>query len=301
MRDDDAGGVAQHPPQRRLDERLGVHVERGQGVVEDQDARPREHRAGEREPLPLAAGQRHALLADAGVEAPRQVVHEPGLRDLERLVDVLVGGVGPAEQRGSPARSSRTASAPRTRSRRSAAGCPARSSRTSTPSTVMRPAVTSYSRGTSEVSTVLPEPVAPTTATRLAGRDLEVDVVQHEPRRAGRGTRSRRPRSAGGRAAARARRGPDDDRRRGVEDLQDPGGGGHRLLGHREDVAQGRDRPHQRQHQRDERDQRAEGELARGPRRARRAAARRRRRGSGSPRGRSRTATDSRTLSIEVS
>ena len=37
------------------------------------------------------------------------------------------------------------------------------------PSIVMRPAVTSYSRGTSEVSTVLPEPVAPTTATVSPG------------------------------------------------------------------------------------------------------------------------------------
>ena len=76
---------AQHPAQRLLDELLGVHVERGEGVVEDQDARLGEHGAGQREPLPLAAGQRHALLADPGVEAPGQVVDELGLRDLERL------------------------------------------------------------------------------------------------------------------------------------------------------------------------------------------------------------------------
>ncbi len=42
-----------------------------------------------------------------------------------------------------------------------------------------RPAVTSYSRGTSAVSVVLPEPVAPTTATVSPGCDLEVDVAQH--------------------------------------------------------------------------------------------------------------------------
>ena len=47
--------------------------------------RPAEHRPGQREPLALAAGQRHALLADPGVQAPRQVVDELGLGDLERL------------------------------------------------------------------------------------------------------------------------------------------------------------------------------------------------------------------------
>ena len=88
----------EHVAQRLLDELLGVHVERGQRVVEHQDPRPREHGPGEREPLPLAAGQRHALLADAGVEAPGQVVHELRLGDLDRLGDVLVGGVAAAEQ-----------------------------------------------------------------------------------------------------------------------------------------------------------------------------------------------------------
>ncbi len=81
---------AQHPAQRLLDELLGVHVERGQGVVEDQDPRAGQHRAGQGEPLALAAGQRHPLLADAGVEPPRQVVHELRLGDLEGLVEHLV-------------------------------------------------------------------------------------------------------------------------------------------------------------------------------------------------------------------
>ena len=93
MRDDDAGGVGEHAAQRLLDELLGVHVERGQGVVEHEDPRPRQHRPGEREALPLAAGERHALLADPGVEPPGQVVDEAGLGHLDRLGDVLVGGV----------------------------------------------------------------------------------------------------------------------------------------------------------------------------------------------------------------
>ena len=48
----------------------------------------------------------------------------------------------------------------------------------------------------------------------------------------------------------------------GVEDLEDPGGRGHRLLGHRQDHAERGDRPHQREHQRDEGDQLARREVA---------------------------------------
>ena len=56
--------------QRRLDQRLGVHVEGRQRVVEHQHRRPAEHGAGQRQPLPLAAGQRQALLADAAWPGP---------------------------------------------------------------------------------------------------------------------------------------------------------------------------------------------------------------------------------------
>ena len=83
-----AGDAGEHPAQGLLDQRLGVDVERGQRVVEHQHGGPGQHRAGQRQPLPLAAGQAHALLADPGVEAPRQVVDELGLRDLDRLGDL---------------------------------------------------------------------------------------------------------------------------------------------------------------------------------------------------------------------
>ena len=86
---DDRRDVGQHPAQRLLDQRLGVDVERGQRVVEHQHGRPGQHRAGQRQPLALAAGQAHALLADARVQAPRQVVDEAGLGHLERLGDLL--------------------------------------------------------------------------------------------------------------------------------------------------------------------------------------------------------------------
>ena len=42
-----------------------------------------------------------------------------------------------------------------------------------------RPPVTSYSRGTSAVSVVLPEPTAADQRHRLAGPDLEVDAAEH--------------------------------------------------------------------------------------------------------------------------
>ena len=55
---------------------LRVHVERGQRVVQHEEAGPADHRPGQREALPLAAGQAQALLADLGVGAVRQRVHE---------------------------------------------------------------------------------------------------------------------------------------------------------------------------------------------------------------------------------
>ena len=67
-----------------------MHVERGQRVVEHQDPGRGEHGPGQREPLPLAAGQRHALLADAGVQTPRQVVDELRRGDLDGLRQLLV-------------------------------------------------------------------------------------------------------------------------------------------------------------------------------------------------------------------
>ena len=97
MGDDQRGRLRQHVAQRRLDQRLGVHVEGRQRVVEHQHRRPAEDGAGQRQPLPLAAGQRQALLADARGQAPREVVDELRLRHPQRLGHVGVGGVGPAE------------------------------------------------------------------------------------------------------------------------------------------------------------------------------------------------------------
>ena len=58
--------------QARLDRRLGGRVDRGGGVVEDQDPRVGEQRPGDRDPLALAAGEGQAALADAGLVAVGQ-------------------------------------------------------------------------------------------------------------------------------------------------------------------------------------------------------------------------------------
>ena len=79
-----AGHVTQHPCQARLDEGLGVHVEGRERVVEHEHGRAGDDRTGEGEPLPLPARKRQPLLADTGVEPPRQVVHEEGLGEVER-------------------------------------------------------------------------------------------------------------------------------------------------------------------------------------------------------------------------
>ena len=97
MRHDECGGAGQHPPERLLDLRLGLHVQRRQGIVEHEHPRTSEHGAGEREALPLPTGQRQALLADARGQPERQVVDEAGLRHFDGLGDVVVGDTGASQ------------------------------------------------------------------------------------------------------------------------------------------------------------------------------------------------------------
>ena len=68
----DEGRAALHQNSERfLNARLGHRVERTGCLVEDQNRRILEKRAGDRQPLPLAARQRHAALADQGFIALR--------------------------------------------------------------------------------------------------------------------------------------------------------------------------------------------------------------------------------------
>ena len=55
--------------ERLLHQPLGLGVERRGGLVQDQDRRVLQDRAGDRDPLALAAGEPAAALADHGVVA----------------------------------------------------------------------------------------------------------------------------------------------------------------------------------------------------------------------------------------
>ena len=85
----------EHVAQSALDRALGGSVHRGGRVVEDEDPRIGQDRAGDRDPLALAARQGEAALADASVIAVGQARDEPvGLRRDGRALDLLAGGVG---------------------------------------------------------------------------------------------------------------------------------------------------------------------------------------------------------------
>jgi hypothetical protein len=69
MRDDDARAVRHEALERLLDEPLRFGVERGRRLVEDQDRRVPENRAGDGDPLALTAGEPHAQVADRRIVA----------------------------------------------------------------------------------------------------------------------------------------------------------------------------------------------------------------------------------------
>ena len=65
--------AADHQPVERVeDDRFGLRVDRRGRLVEDQDRRVLEERARDRDPLPLAAGQLRAALAEQRVVPLRQ-------------------------------------------------------------------------------------------------------------------------------------------------------------------------------------------------------------------------------------
>ena len=191
--------------------RLGVHVQRGQRVVEDQHRRPGQDGPGQRHPLPLAAGQRHALLADPGVQAPGQVVHEAGLGRGQRRLDrprrwrpgapKLTFSLTLAENRVG------SSNAQPTRAAAPAAAVAGRRCRPGGP----RRTVTSASRGTRCSSVVLPDPVAPASARVCPGSSSRL-TSRRTGRLAHPGSGTRRGRSTS-RAGARLAAGAGDRRR----------------------------------------------------------------------------------------
>src|SRR5579875_936587 len=64
VRDDERRPPGQHSVERALDERLRVAIEGARRFVEDQDPRIAQHRPGDRDPLPLPAGETNPTLTD---------------------------------------------------------------------------------------------------------------------------------------------------------------------------------------------------------------------------------------------
>ena len=74
-------------------------IDRGRGVVEDQDAWVEQEGAGDRDALPLAAGQRQSALADHRVVAVGQLLDEGrGLGALGGEVHLRLGRLGASER-----------------------------------------------------------------------------------------------------------------------------------------------------------------------------------------------------------
>jgi hypothetical protein len=102
VRDDERRPSLHEVGERVLDEPLGLGVEGRRGLVEDEDRRVLQDRAGDGDPLALASGQAAPALADDRVVAARQVEDEvvgeggPGRGFHPRLVHVVeaVGDVG---------------------------------------------------------------------------------------------------------------------------------------------------------------------------------------------------------------
>src|SRR5262245_43289878 len=67
--DDHRRAPPHQPPERVEEHGLRLHVEGAGGLVQDEDGSVLEKGSGDGEPLPLAAGEHHAALADGGVVA----------------------------------------------------------------------------------------------------------------------------------------------------------------------------------------------------------------------------------------
>ena len=98
VRDDDCRPSRHQRPERVLNERFALGVERARGLVEDQNRRVLQDRARDRDALALAAGELDAALTHERVVAVRQRLDElRGVRERRGAADLLVGGLRPRE------------------------------------------------------------------------------------------------------------------------------------------------------------------------------------------------------------
>src|SRR5690606_387573 len=101
VRDDDRRAVLHQPLERLLHGALAFRIERARRLVEQQDRRVLEERAGDRDALALAAREPHAALAEERVVALRQRANEPrGGRRARRRLDLLRARGPPAVTNG---------------------------------------------------------------------------------------------------------------------------------------------------------------------------------------------------------
>jgi len=83
--------------ERLLDHALACRIQRARGLVEEQDRPVGEKRARDRQALALAPRERHAALAEHGVEALRQALDEfEGEGLLAGALGLLAACLGPA-------------------------------------------------------------------------------------------------------------------------------------------------------------------------------------------------------------
>src|SRR5207237_4511980 len=95
VRDNNQGAALRDAQQVGVDDRLAVRIERARRLIEDQDARITDQRAGDRETLPLAARQVCRALLDKGLIAARQALDELlGAGKPRRLHDFLETRIG---------------------------------------------------------------------------------------------------------------------------------------------------------------------------------------------------------------
>ncbi len=130
VRDQHGGTPADQLAQGAEDLGLDPWIDRAGGVVEQHDPRVGEQCPGQRDPLPLAAGQGQAALADHGVVAVRQRLDELVGLDCPRGRPHLVpAGVRAGRRRCWRPPCRRTGSCPRTPCRSARAGRPAATAR----------------------------------------------------------------------------------------------------------------------------------------------------------------------------
>ena len=96
VRQDHAAAFHQ-PVQRLLDQRLVLGVDRGQRLVQDQDGRVAQQRAGDRQALALSAGQLQPAFADAGGVAFGSAMMKSSMLAALAAAQLLAAGVGPAQ------------------------------------------------------------------------------------------------------------------------------------------------------------------------------------------------------------